>query len=48
MAPDLFFNTGIVICVATVAGAVIAAIALRFYKTRLDQQLDAAYGKRRH
>ena len=46
MAPDLIFNSGIILCGVAVVGAVIAVIVLRFSKSRLNKQLDAEYGKR--
>jgi hypothetical membrane protein len=45
VAPSFIFNTGIIICGASAAAAVITLITLRFYKTRLQRQLDDDYGK---
>ena len=48
MTSDLIFSGGILICIATVVGTIVAAITLRFYKMRLNKRLDADFGKRRH
>ena len=48
MAPELIFNIGNVICGVSVISAIIATIILRMSKTRLNRQLDAEFGKRRH
>ncbi|MCL1792338.1 MAG: hypothetical protein FWG34_00555 [Oscillospiraceae bacterium] len=48
MAPELIFYIGIFICCIAVMGAIIAIIFLHLFKVRLDKQLDAEYGKRRH
>ena len=48
MTPELIFKSGIVICVVAVVCAVLAAIVLRLMKLRLNKNLDAEYGKRKH
>jgi len=48
MAPDSILNTGIVICVVSAAGTVVAVLLLRFARKRLNRKFDLEYGKRRH
>jgi hypothetical protein len=48
MSPDYILTAGLIICGIAAIGAIIAAIALRLSKTRLDRQFDIEYGKRRH
>jgi hypothetical protein len=47
MAPESVFNIGIIVCIASVAGAAIAAVMLRVSKARLNRRLEAEFGKRR-
>ena len=47
MLPDLLFYGGIALCGAAAVGAIIAIVALRFSKARLDKKLDELYGQRR-
>jgi uncharacterized integral membrane protein len=47
MTSDVIFNSGVILCGAAVMGAVVAAIALRLRKARLEKQLDAEFGERR-
>ena len=48
MAPELIFYIGIAVCSFAAAGAIVAAIALRLSKARLNKRFDIEYGKRRH
>lgn len=47
MPSELIINSGITICAGSVLCAMVAAVLLRRSKRRLDQKLDAEYGKRR-
>lgn len=48
MPPDYILYSGIAVCGIAVIGAIIATILLRFFKMRINKQLDTEYGKRRH
>ena len=47
MTPELLYNTGIILCGAAVAVAVVAAVVLGLVRARLNKRLDAEFGKRR-
>lgn len=47
MFPELLFHIGIGVCVFAAVGAVAAFTVFRLFKKRLDQRLNAEYGKRR-
>ena len=47
MPSDFIIYIGIAVCGTAVVGAVIAAVFLRLFKSRLNRQFDEEYGKRR-
>ena len=48
MSHNIIFAGGIIICGIAAVGGIVAGLALRISKKRLNKQLDAEYGKRRH
>ena len=47
MSAEMVYYIGIAICGVAAACAVAAAVMLRLSKTRLNNKLDAEYGKRK-
>ena len=47
MTPEMIYTSGLIICAATGAIALIAVVVLFAVKSRLNRKLDAEYGTRR-
>jgi uncharacterized iron-regulated membrane protein len=48
MPPDLIFTLGAALCGIALLLMIIMGLVMHISKKRLNKQLDAEYGKRRH